>query len=93
MAPGVMVGCRRAPEVCKSNIDPISRGLTDGWICSERTDPPSQNECQVTGSRQRSEPGIVGSEFTLCCKPSPNCKPILETYTMESNDIDTLATG
>ncbi|KAH0425199.1 hypothetical protein CcaCcLH18_11133 [Colletotrichum camelliae] len=73
MALGVMAGCRRAPEVCKSDVGPISRGLTDGWVCDLPEDRPCLTDCEITGSRQRSEPGVVGMETTMCCKPSSNC--------------------
>ncbi|KAI8311279.1 hypothetical protein K4K61_012381 [Colletotrichum sp. SAR11_59] len=81
MALGVMAGCRFAPEVCKSDVGPISRGLTDGWVCDLPEDLPCQTTCEITGERQRSEPGVVGMETMKCCKPSPNC----QTRFMPSN--------
>ncbi|KAE9568110.1 hypothetical protein CGCF415_v008684 [Colletotrichum fructicola] len=77
LAVGVMAGCRRAPELCKSDVGPISRGLTTGWVCSLPEDMPCQTTCEITGERQRSEPGVVGWETMKCCKPQTDCKAVM----------------
>ncbi|KAF4926613.1 hypothetical protein CGCVW01_v002854 [Colletotrichum viniferum] len=79
MAIGVMAGCRFAPEVCKSDVSPISRVLTDRWVCDLLEDLPCQTTCEITGERQRSEPGVVGMETMKCCKPGPNCESFISS--------------
>lgn len=86
MSLGVMAGCRHAPEVCKSDVGPISRGLTNGWVCDLPEDLPCQTTCEITGERQRSEPGTVGMETMKCCKPQPGCEsPSVSYRTMNVN--------
>ncbi|KAF4884421.1 hypothetical protein CGCFRS4_v012736 [Colletotrichum fructicola] len=91
MALGVMAGCRFAPEVCKSDVGPISRGLTDGWVCDLPEDLPCQTTCEITGERQRSEPGVVGMETMKCCKPSPNCESFISsTHQQQRHELTLL---
>ncbi|TDZ74532.1 hypothetical protein CTRI78_v000681 [Colletotrichum trifolii] len=73
MVAGAMAGCQSAPEVCESDVGPISRGLTVGWVCDLAADTPcAATTCEDTGERQRSDgPGL---QTMKCCKPCSNCK-------------------
>lgn len=65
MALGVMAGCRRAPELCQSDVTAKDQGYLYGWACDIAEDRPCDTECMTTGSRQRDP---AGEEATRCCK-------------------------